>query len=112
MALQRAEVRCSIETTLPLRVLMMAGVLQRAEVRCSIETVIHSDSGAPFHIRCSARKCAALLRHPPPLPGGLSGARCSARKCAALLRRRYWATARRIALALQRAEVRCSIETP
>ena len=87
--LQRAEVRCSIETLLPpeLRVKNPQG-LQRAEVRCSIETISPRGSAGCWRVRCSARKCAALLR------------------------RRYWATARRIALALQRAEVRCSIETP
>ncbi len=62
--------------------------LQRAEVRCSIETL--RIEGRPHVLRegCSARKCAALLRQ-----GGNTLERrysygCSARKCAALLRPR------------------------
>ena len=61
--------------------------LQRAEVRCSIETL--RIEGRPHVLRegCSARKCAALLR-----PAGMvthdtpGETSCSARKCAALLR--------------------------
>ena len=89
-------------------------MLQRAEVRCSIETSETLSRQGSSESRCSARKCAALLR---PLsariPGVLARLRCSARKCAALLRRDVLA---RVVAAhscrLQRAEVRCSIETP
>ena len=38
--LQRAEVRCSIETHAHLSLVARDGALQRAEVRCSIETWI------------------------------------------------------------------------
>ena len=63
--LQRAEVRCSIETLQP----PLGGPprdrpLQRAEVRCSIETRCSRRRHLDHNICCSARKCAALLRHP------------------------------------------------
>ena len=60
--------------------------LQRAEVRCSIETL--RIEGRPHVLRegCSARKCAALLRPGWPVARATTSGRCSARKCAALLR--------------------------
>ena len=134
--LQRAEVRCSIETA---RVMAMhEGMplrkLQRAEVRCSIETMAGGETQPPSRSGCSARKCAALLRRMSlnSLPGERRLQRaevrcsietrrrhtgsspqmgCSARKCAALLRpMKSYSKCDRPG-ALQRAEVRCSIET-
>ena len=111
-------------------------MLQRAEVRCSIETRSPDNLPDWQRARCSARKCAALLRHEnvnsrkspemllqraevrcsietdvhmPPLGGSC---RCSARKCAALLRPLIEGLLPPpCGTGLQRAEVRCSIET-
>ena len=86
--LQRAEVRCSIETSFSLSQASRTAMLQRAEVRCSIETG-RDEGDLPLS------------------PGG-----CSARKCAALLRLVVDDVVyRRRFRRLQRAEVRCSIET-
>ena len=88
LKLQRAEVRCSIETEHLLDRLHEIFPLQRAEVRCSIETPRVCEWSRRFCCGCSARKCAALLRH----------LRFSTRDSCYLN-------------LLQRAEVRCSIET-
>ena len=61
--LQRAEVRCSIETSIHFTAnRRVTSMLQRAEVRCSIETDIRRRCRCSHRRRCSARKCAALLR--------------------------------------------------
>ena len=85
--LQRAEVRCSIETCVdsPHQTPFVVA-LQRAEVRCSIETIVAGILIAVYALGCSARKCAALLRPTFRAHGGSGALRCSARKCAALLR--------------------------
>ena len=83
--LQRAEVRCSIETwarsSLKVASIQM---LQRAEVRCSIETSRWPQTRLLSGTRCSARKCAALLRHEEP-PVGLIYASSVAARGSALL---------------------------
>ena len=60
MELQRAEVRCSIETLLICyRRSSRGDVLQRAEVRCSIETALLGYR--PPHSPCVAARGSALL---------------------------------------------------
>ena len=64
-SLQRAEVRCSIETSGgEVRPMVWWFALQRAEVRCTIATAPAVIPNSQTGLRCSARKCAALLRPP------------------------------------------------